>query len=81
MIDEARKELIEEVIDFPHGKNSIIRIEKGGIIKEIVILENEHVFIIEGLPADTKEKELIDLCSEYGEALHVTLTKSKNDTM
>lgn len=80
-MDTAQKELLEEVLDFPNGKNSITRIEKGGMIKEIIILENEHEFIIEGLPLDTSEKELIDLCSEYGEAVKVTLTKKEGGTV
>ena len=37
----------------------------------MVILENQHVYIVEGLPLDVKEQELIDYFGEYGDILNV----------
>lgn len=71
ILEAAQKELLEETFEFPNGNNSIVKIQKGGIVQEIVILENQHVFIVEGLPLDVKEQELIDYFGEYGDILNV----------
>lgn len=69
----ALKEINEEIIEFANGKNSIVRLEKGGIVKEVIILENDHEFFVDNLRLTVTEDELKELFSEYGEILNVRL--------
>ncbi|EAS05647.1 hypothetical protein TTHERM_00713410 (macronuclear) [Tetrahymena thermophila SB210] len=60
-------------MEISHGNNCILKIQKGGTIKEVTILQNEHIFIVDNLPLNVKEQDVINLFEEYGEAVTVTV--------
>ncbi|EAR87659.1 RNA recognition motif protein (macronuclear) [Tetrahymena thermophila SB210] len=71
LLQEAQKILSEEVMEISHGNNCILKIQKGGTIKEVTILQNEHIFIVDNLPLNVKEQDVINLFEEYGDIVQV----------
>lgn len=72
-MEVAKQELNDEIFEYSNGKNSILRLQKGGIVKEVIILENDHEFFVNNLRLTVKEEELKELFSEYGDILNVRL--------
>ncbi|KAL4480834.1 hypothetical protein ABPG72_001703 [Tetrahymena utriculariae] len=71
LLQEAQKILSEETMEISHGNNCILKLQKGGTIKEVTILQNQHIFIVDNLPLSAKEQDVIDLFEEYGGIVHV----------
>ncbi|EGR29101.1 hypothetical protein IMG5_162750 [Ichthyophthirius multifiliis] len=60
LIDECKFQLKNEILDIPAGKKSMAKIGKGGLVQNIHVFENEHVFLVEGLPLDVNVQEIKD---------------------
>ncbi|KAL4434990.1 hypothetical protein ABPG74_017746 [Tetrahymena malaccensis] len=71
LLQEAQKILSEEIMEISHGNNCILKLQKGGTIKEVTILQNDHIFIVDNLPLNVKEQDVINLFEEYGDIVHV----------